>query len=259
MNIDLEQLIRHPEQMDKETLYDLRSLLALYPYYQPARLLLLQNLYLLHDPSFDEELRRSAVYITDRKVVFNLVEAAHYKLRTTQQEKKTEKDNKKEAEGGNRTISLIEQFLDTIPEDKKEEENKERKKKRKPTPADAAIDYVAYLLDTEGDTDDTQQPVMKGQDLIDNFINNENGKIELKDEPEYVPEIEDNDKKEGDENYFTEPYILENRLAVTFLIVQKPVTHTDICTFIRWGTERLLVKLSVRCTERKTIGKCQFK
>ena len=95
MNIDLEQLIRHPEQMDKETLYDLRSLLALYPYYQPARLLLLQNLYLLHDPSFDEELRRSAVYITDRKVVFNLVEAAHYKLRTTQQEKKTEKDNKK--------------------------------------------------------------------------------------------------------------------------------------------------------------------
>lgn len=95
MNIDLEQLIRHPEQMDKETLYDLRSLLALYPYYQPARLLLLQNLYLLHDPSFDEELRRSAVYITDRKVVFNLVEAAHYKLRTTQQEKRLRKTTRK--------------------------------------------------------------------------------------------------------------------------------------------------------------------
>lgn len=225
MNIDLEQLIRHPEQMDKETLYDLRSLLALYPYYQPARLLLLQNLYLLHDPSFDEELRRSAVYITDRKVVFNLVEAAHYKLRTTQQENKTEKDNKKETEGGNRTISLIEQFLDTIPEDKKEEENKERKKKRKPTPADAAIDYVAYLLDTEGDTDDTQQPVMKGQDLIDNFINNENGKIELKDEPEYVPEIEDNDKKEGDENYFTETlaqiYIKQGRYSKALEIIKR--------------------------------------
>ena len=71
--MDLEQLIKHPELMDKETLYDLRSLLALYPYFQTARLLLLQNLYLLHDPTFDEELRRSAVYITDRKVVFNLV------------------------------------------------------------------------------------------------------------------------------------------------------------------------------------------
>lgn len=226
MNIDLEQLIRHPEQMDKETLYDLRSLLALYPYYQPARLLLLQNLYLLHDPSFDEELRRSAVYITDRKVVFNLVEAAHYKLRTTQQEKKTEKDNKKEAEGGNRTISLIEQFLDTIPEDKKEEENKERKKKRKPTPADAAIDYVAYLLDTEGDTDDTQQPVMKGQDLIDNFINNEGGKIELTDAPDSPPEEYDKTEENGgDEGVFTETlariYIKQGQYSKALEIIKR--------------------------------------
>ena len=226
MNIDLEQLIKHPEQMDKETLYDLRSLLALYPYYQPARLLLLQNLYLLHDPSFDEELRRSAVYITDRKVVFNLVEAAHYKLRTKLHEKNTEKDKGQEAGNSNRTISLIEQFLDTIPDDKKEEEGKEHKKKRRPTPADAAIDYVAYLLDTEGDADDTQQkPTMKGQDLIDNFINNENGKIELKDEPEYVPEIEDNDKKEGDENYFTETlaqiYIKQGRYSKALEIIKR--------------------------------------
>ncbi len=79
--MDLEQLIKHPELMDKETLYDLRSLLALYPYYQSARLLLLQNLYILHDASFDEELWRSSVYITDRNVVFDMVEAAHYRLR----------------------------------------------------------------------------------------------------------------------------------------------------------------------------------
>lgn len=37
--------------MNRETLYDLRALLALYPYYQTARLLMLKNLYLLHDPS----------------------------------------------------------------------------------------------------------------------------------------------------------------------------------------------------------------
>ena len=42
--MDLEHLIQHPEQMDKETLYDLRSLLALYPYFQTARVLMLQNL-----------------------------------------------------------------------------------------------------------------------------------------------------------------------------------------------------------------------
>ena len=53
------EIIKHPEQLNKETLYDLRSLIALYPYYQTARLLMLKNLYLLHDPTFDEELRRA--------------------------------------------------------------------------------------------------------------------------------------------------------------------------------------------------------
>ena len=75
------ELIQHPEQMDRDTLYELRSLCALYPYYQTARLLMLQNLYLLHDPTFDEELRRAAIYITDRRVLFNMIEASHYQLK----------------------------------------------------------------------------------------------------------------------------------------------------------------------------------
>ena len=49
--MDIANLINHPENLNKETLYDLRSMLALYPYYQPARILLLQNLFLLHDPT----------------------------------------------------------------------------------------------------------------------------------------------------------------------------------------------------------------
>ena len=64
--MELTEYINHPERLDKDSLYELRSLLALYPYFQTARLLLLQNLYLLHDPSFDDELRRAAIYITDR-------------------------------------------------------------------------------------------------------------------------------------------------------------------------------------------------
>ena len=71
--MDLRELINHPEQMDRDTLFELRSLLALHPYFQTARLLMLQNLYLLHDTSFDEELRRAAIYITDRKVLTELI------------------------------------------------------------------------------------------------------------------------------------------------------------------------------------------
>ena len=65
--MEISEYISHPERLDKDTLYELRSLLALYPYFQTARLLLLHNLYLLHDSTFDEELRRASIYITDRK------------------------------------------------------------------------------------------------------------------------------------------------------------------------------------------------
>ena len=51
-------LISHPERLNRQTLFDLRKITAEHPYYQPARILLLKNLFLLHDPTFDDELRR---------------------------------------------------------------------------------------------------------------------------------------------------------------------------------------------------------
>lgn len=184
--------------MDKESLYDLRSLVARYPYYQTARLLMLQNLYILHDATFDAELRKAAIYITDRKVIFNLVEATHYQLKREQKQQPAAQPQPKE----NRTISLIDNFLESIPDN----DDEKTRKKRKPTPADAAIDYVGYLLDIENDdeaahADDT--PQMKGQDLIDRFIYTENGKMDLKDKPEYIPDTED-DNSSPNEDYYTE-------------------------------------------------------
>ncbi|MBQ7471298.1 MAG: tetratricopeptide repeat protein [Prevotella sp.] len=221
--MELTQLMKHPELMNKETLYDLRSLLALHPYYQTARLLMLQNLYLLHDSNFDEELRKAAIYITDRKVIFNLVEAAHYQLNTTRQENSKEKP--KDNSQGSRTISLIDTFLDSIP--KTEEET--ASPKRKPTPADAAVDYVSYLLEVEEEKphSDEQLPQLKGQNLIDDFINQEGKKIQLKEEPEYVPQInEENEQQEdGDEGYFTETlakiYIKQGRYSRALEIIQR--------------------------------------
>ena len=184
--MDIIELIHHPEHLDRDTLYELRSQLALYPYWQTARLLLLQNLYLLHDPTFDEELRRAAIYITDRRVLFQMIEAAHYKLRKT--EDRSQESEDRSQEGGNRTLTLIDNFLESIP--KEEESSESKKEKRKPTPADAAVDYVAYLLETEGDNrEESDIPEMKGQNLIDSFINTDKGRIILSEEPLLTPPV----------------------------------------------------------------------
>ena len=229
--MELSELIKHPEQMDRDTLYELRSLLALYPYYQTARLLMLQNLFLLHDPTFDEELRRAAITITDRRRLFQMIEAAHYTIKSS-----AEKPNEKPADSvsrEDRTISLIENFLDSIPKEEgpigNDEEATTRKPKRKPTPADAAVDYVAYLLETENDTDHLDDtPQLKGQDLIDTFINSDKGRITLSDTPEYTPEIDDvsdNDKDAPEEGVFTETlariYIKQGRYSKALEIIRR--------------------------------------
>ena len=130
--MNITELIQHPEMMDRDTLYELRSTLALYPYFQTARLLMLQNLFILHDPSFDEELRRAAIYITDRKGLFRLVEAAHYRVRKDRADQKPQSDNKgkETASAANRTISLIDNFLDTIPADPAPKEKRRRQPSR---------------------------------------------------------------------------------------------------------------------------------
>ena len=202
-------------------------MLALYPYYQPARILLLQNLFLLHDPTFDDELRRAAVYISDRHILFKLVEDAHYQL--IPEQKKAEKQsitiNTETTTEEDRTTSLIDTFLEQIPEE--EDTTQETEGRRKPTPADATVDYVAYLLESESKQNEDITPQLRGQELIDDFIYNEGGKITLQDETEYEPE--ENEHNEAAENedtgYFTETlariYIKQGRYSKALEIIRR--------------------------------------
>jgi len=224
--MEIAELINHPERLDRETLYELRSMLALYPYFQTARLLMLQNLYLLHDPMFDEELRRAAIYITDRKMLFQMIEAGHYQL-SPQKKSQNQEENKEER--GDRTISLIDNFLESIPKEEEDKNTSEKKTKRKPTPADAAVDYVAYLLESENEEEQQQDtPQLIGHSLIDSFINNDKGKLVLNENPTLKPEIEEpseSDEKEPEEGYFTETlariYIKQGRYSKALEIIQR--------------------------------------
>ena len=221
--VRIAELIKHPEQLDRDTLYELRSILALYPYYQTARLLMLQNLFLLHDPSFDEELRRAAIYITDRRVLFDMIEAAHYRLRPSKPVASQTAETTVQP-SASRTISLIDNFLESMP---KEEAPKE---KRKPTPADAAVDYVAYLMESEpeGEMMPGEIPQMPGQDLIDSFINSDKGRIVLNEGPLLAPEgekVEEFVENDPEEEYFTETlariYIKQGRYSKALEIIQR--------------------------------------
>lgn len=248
--IDIAALLQHPERMDRNTLYEVRSILALYPYFQTARLALLQNLYILSDPTFDEELHKAAIYITDRRVLFNLIEAAHYRLRNDDTTESTVETTAAATETGKQQPDT------TIHE------------KRKPTVADATIDYMGYLLKSEEEearaqTDNSKQSDDNSRNtrtlaLIDEFLNAEDTKFTLEDkddneEKPYAERMEkaDSEKAEGpaDEGFFTETlariYIKQGRYSKALQIIKRlsldnPQKNTYFADQIRF-LEKLVI------------------
>ena len=101
----LQQWIQHPETLNRDTLYELRTLVARYPYFQSLRLLYLKNLYLLHDINFGAELRKAVLYVADRRVLFYFIEGDRYTLKSQKVSSLFSGDSEKEP-SVDRTLSM---------------------------------------------------------------------------------------------------------------------------------------------------------
>lgn len=217
----LTDYLSHPEALDKRTLFQLREAIARHPYDAVARLLFLKNLFLLHDPSFGDELRRAALFVPDRSVLYSMVEEKNRLLQpisTPVSAKNSQKD---------RTLTLIDDFIDdagatTTPI------------RHKPTSADATTDYTAFLCEMEDIAPDPvpaaeeqagEERNRRRETLVDTFIE-KNEKITLKEEPEYTPELaEEGENGEIGEDFFTETlariYIRQGRYEKAAEIIRR--------------------------------------
>lgn len=160
--VHLQQWIQHPEALNRDTLYELRTLVARYPYFQSLRLLYLKNLYVLHDINFGAELRKAVLYVSDRRVLFYLIEGDRYALHPHASAHIVGKELEKEP-SIDRTLSLIDAFLATVPEEHSQT-----------TELDYAMDYTAYLIRDDEETNETDSssttptevPKLRGLSLI---------------------------------------------------------------------------------------------
>lgn len=220
----LYEWIAHPELLTRDTLYELRTLLARYPYFQTVRLLYLKNLFLLHDITFGEELRKAALYIPERRVLFSLIEGERFTIALPNQQSAVEG----EEAGMDRTLSLIDAFLSSLPDE--------------PAPMelpmmDITTDYTSYLLrEEQEETAFEAVPQMKGQSLIDDFIEKaaeepflSQLKVEkaepAKEEETETAATEEEEEDVEDESYFTETlakiYVKQQRYSKALEIIKK--------------------------------------
>jgi len=224
MSRTVAELIGHPERLDKDSLYGLRELVARYPYYQAARLLFLKNLFLLHDDTFGEELRKAAGFVADRRVLFDMVEGHHYEIHEEVEKHPTAVESV--SADGDRTQTLIDSFLKGVGEDDEEM----TAPRRKPTVADATTNYVAFLLDMDDIAPADAAPAAaegnRAQALLDGFLQHGADGIVLQDELEYTPDIPDEGQEsDNEEDYFTETlakiYIKQGRYEKAMEIIRK--------------------------------------
>lgn len=105
------ELIHHPERMDRSTIPIIREALERYPFYQTLHLLLLQNMYKVHDPGFSKQLKVSALRVADRAVLFDMVEGLNYAIPVMRLD-----DEETQGQGGDKTLALIDNFLKGVEE-----------------------------------------------------------------------------------------------------------------------------------------------
>lgn len=183
----LASYIAHADSLDRESLYKLRMLVAKYPYFDAARILMLRNLYLLHDIEFGKEMRKAALYLKNRWVLFELMEGYGFPVPIEETDKDISVD---------RTMSLIDAFLDTLPQNKLSLEAE----------GAAAVDYVSAYLSDNAPAEE-ELPKMRGQSLIDDFLSGDNERIvlQLRSENEQKEEFVDSVADEMPEtSFFTE-------------------------------------------------------
>ena len=203
---NLTTYISHPEKLNRDTLYELRMIVGKHPYFDVARLLMLKNLYLLHDIEFGKEMRKAAIYLKSRWPIFELM--AGYGTAPAVEEAPTDIPV-------DRTMALIDAFLETIPTEKLSLEAE----------GAAAVDYVSTYLKNGASTEE-KIPKLSGQHLIDDFLAADNEKITLDlNAPAEAEKEEQPEEATPETSFFTETlaniYIKQGKYSKALEIIKR--------------------------------------
>lgn len=131
--------IQNPDLLDTLATDELRMIVDRYPVFQAARLLYLRGLYLHQDERFGAELRKAALYVPDRRQLFELIEGEKFRI-TSQSD--TAVPTTPQDTSADRTQTLISSFLAARPD-------ASSRQTRRSKAVDAGVDYMAYLMQQE--------------------------------------------------------------------------------------------------------------
>ena len=70
---DFTYILEHPEKINRSQISDVRSIIDEFPYFQSARAIYLKGLKNTESFKYNQELKTTAAYTTDRSVLFDFI------------------------------------------------------------------------------------------------------------------------------------------------------------------------------------------
>lgn len=149
-----------PAILNDTTAFELKAVVASYPFFQTSRLLYTKNLDIINSEQYKEELSTTAVLCADRKRLFYLINKENYQ-KMLDQPKVSPNENK------DRTEELLDSFLSSLEESETQESNLINGTLNMGT-----IDYFSYLdaLGEETSSAEEEEQKLEHHGIIDAFI-----------------------------------------------------------------------------------------
>ncbi len=203
--------LKEEKPLGDNSLLQLQEVVAEYPYFQTAKLMLLKNMKETDHPNFASQLKSDAVECSDREKLF-------YYLNDDRFARFFTIDNDEPISVNDRTDLLLNSFLGSIEKNDNTEEliNSETENQWE---GDSIIstDYLAYLEKTnpeENQLDATEKTKpMKHQQLVDSFL-------EKSSNDEVLFSNKDREKKEGQDSIQGADNLLDDDTFLTETLAQ---------------------------------------
>ena len=160
---DFVYYLNRPYLLNETTLEQLRGIVADYPYFQSARMLLVKNLALLGKPDFEIELKRAAVFVSNRRIMYEFIEDQQRKNNITEPLKKADPEvaGQEEIQQPEETKSEIDN--ESVNEEESEtvaSQEPDTKETNEPSPGSSSDNITDTIKDTDSGqliTDDTEK------------------------------------------------------------------------------------------------------